>query len=71
MGLPSCFYLPPTHEISINIDVGWPTSLTGGERQCGNEFGCRGPKRTKVVSIQREHTEGSGGNDGMKGRKKA
>jgi len=45
-----------------------PSLDSGGERRCGNEFGCGGPKRTKVVSIQREHTEGGGGNDGTKER---
>ena len=25
---------------SIDIDMRWPTSLTGGERPGGNEFGC-------------------------------
>jgi len=41
-------YLPSTHTWqyahpkSIDIDVGWPTSLTGGERPGGSEFACGG-----------------------------
>ena len=42
-GLPLC--LLPTSNLhtllkSININIRWPTSLTGGERTGGNEFGC-------------------------------
>jgi len=34
----------------------WDTSLAGGERRCGSEFGCHRVgdlERTNVVSIQR------------------
>ena len=45
MGLPLCF-LPArnTQAVprSIDIDIGWPTSLVGGERPGGSEFGCVG-----------------------------
>jgi len=44
---PYICYLLPTHEpiprfIDIDIQVGWPTSLVGGERPGGSEFGCVG-----------------------------
>ena len=42
-GSPMMFstWLKPTHlPKSIDIDIGWPTSLVGGERPGGSEFGC-------------------------------
>jgi hypothetical protein len=44
-GLPSHFLPAPNPHArpkSIEIDMGWPTSLTGGERPGGDEFGCKG-----------------------------
>jgi len=44
-GLPSRF-LPALNPYgrpkSIDIDMGWPTSLAGGERPGGEESGCQG-----------------------------
>ena len=45
MGLPSWFLAAPNSYSlpnSIDIDIGWPTSLTRGERPGGDEFGCKG-----------------------------
>ena len=47
-GSPLMFLSAPTHDPkSMNIDVGWPTSLIGGERRCGSEFGSGVPKKNE------------------------
>ena len=45
MGLSSCLLRAPNSYArpkSVDIEIGWPTSLTGGERPGGNEFGSGG-----------------------------
>ena len=40
------------HPKSININVGWLTSLIGGERPGGNKFVCRGGGNKLVYVLQ-------------------
>ena len=48
MGLPLCFLSVPNPQCLLKpteIDVGWPTSLVGGERPGGSKFGCVGTEK--------------------------
>jgi len=52
---PCVSYLLPTHKPvprSNDIDIGWPTSLVGGERPGGSEFGCVGTEKKNEISQQ-------------------
>jgi hypothetical protein len=40
-----CFGIGIRGGFEVVEDNTWDTSLAGGERRCGSEFGCGGPKK--------------------------
>ena len=63
IGLPSCFYLPPTYNPSRNpltLILGGLHPLLKGRGNVAVSLGVEDLKRMNMVSIQREHTSGGG-----------